>query len=496
MIKERRDNKGRLLLTGESQLKNGSYTYRYTDPDGVRRSITNWRLLPGDEAPENYHNPECLRDTENRILASRRRHVRVPQKDKSTLNDFWEMYLSLKCEIAETTLVKYIYLYNKHIRPEFGKRPIQSIRYTDVKRFYISLLKAGLNVSTLNGVHNILHPIFDMAYRESYIDMNPTDGVINEFKKRKDWDQTHRDALTEKEQEALIEYVSSSHNYRWFLPIITVLLGTGIRCGELTGLTWNDIDFQRNVISVNHTMNYTIALNGKCEYIITTPKTKNANREIPMLKDVRETLEEMFTRRDDFNGSNQIVIDGYTGFIFRDLYGSVYNNRRINEALKRLTKDRKKFYVYKFRSMRVDAEKDGVARLAQTNDDRITPVGRVIRMLRIDEMPQLFCILRGDMTIVGPRPERPQIAEQYEKEMPEFALRLQAKAGLTGLAQVYGKYNTTPYNKLQMDLQYIGSMGVVTDLKIIFATIKILFMPESTEGVAQGQITAEKKEKE
>ena len=93
----------------------------------------------------------------------------------------------------------------------------------------------------------------------------------------------------------------------------------------------------------------------------------------------------------------------------------------------RLTKDRKEFYVYKFRSMKVDAEKDGVARLAQTNDDRITPVGKVIRMLRIDEMPQLFCILRGDMTIVGPRPERPQIAEQYEKEMPEFALRLQAK---------------------------------------------------------------------
>lgn len=160
----------------------------------------------------------------------------------------------------------------------------------------------------------------------------------------------------------------------------------------------------------------------------------------------------------------------------------------------RLTKDRKEFYVYKFRSMKVDAEKDGVARLAQTNDDRITPVGKVIRMLRIDEMPQLFCILRGDMTIVGPRPERPQIAEQYEKEMPEFALRLQAKAGLTGLAQVYGKYNTTPYNKLQMDLQYIGSMGIVTDLKIIFATVKILFMPESTEGVAQGQVTADKKE--
>lgn len=162
----------------------------------------------------------------------------------------------------------------------------------------------------------------------------------------------------------------------------------------------------------------------------------------------------------------------------------------------RLTKDRKPFYVYKFRSMRVDAEKDGVARLASQNDDRITPIGKLIRSIRIDETPQLFCILLGSMTIVGPRPERPEIAEQYEQEMPEFALRLQAKAGLTGYAQVYGKYNTTPYNKLQMDLQYIGSMNLVTDLKIILATVKILFVPESTEGVAEGQTTAAKDNKE
>ena len=161
----------------------------------------------------------------------------------------------------------------------------------------------------------------------------------------------------------------------------------------------------------------------------------------------------------------------------------------------RLTKDGKEFYIYKFRSMRVDAEKDGVARLAQEHDDRITPVGKIIRAVRIDEIPQLFCILAGDMSIVGPRPERPEIAEKYEIEMPEFALRLQAKAGLTGLAQVYGKYNTTPYNKLQMDLQYISSMGVVEDLKIMFATVKILFMPESTEGVADGQTTAISEEK-
>lgn len=158
---------------------------------------------------------------------------------------------------------------------------------------------------------------------------------------------------------------------------------------------------------------------------------------------------------------------------------------------KRLTKDGRVFNVLKFRSMRVDAEKDGVARLSTGDkDDRITPVGKVIRKIRFDELPQLFNILRGDMSIVGPRPERPEIAAQYEKEMPEFALRLQAKAGLTGYAQVYGKYNTTPYDKLLMDLTYIGRPSLWEDFKICLATVKILFMPESTEGVAEGQTTA------
>jgi lipopolysaccharide/colanic/teichoic acid biosynthesis glycosyltransferase len=162
----------------------------------------------------------------------------------------------------------------------------------------------------------------------------------------------------------------------------------------------------------------------------------------------------------------------------------------------RLTKDRKEFNVLKFRSMRIDAEKDGVARLSSGDDDpRITKVGKIIRKIRFDELPQLFNILLGDMSIVGPRPERPEIAELYEKEMPEFALRLQAKAGLTGYAQVYGKYNTTPYDKLQMDLMYIAHPSLIEDLRICFATVKILFMTESTEGVSEGQITAMSKEK-
>jgi len=140
--------------------------------------------------------------------------------------------------------------------------------------------------------------------------------------------------------------------------------------------------------------------------------------------------------------------------------------------------------------MRVDAEKDGVARLSTEHDDRITPIGKIIRKIRFDELPQLFNILKGDMTIVGPRPERPEIAEQYEKEIPSFGLRLQVKAGLTGYAQVYGKYNTEPYDKLKMDLLYINNMCLGEDIRLMFATVKILFMPESTEGIADGQVTA------
>lgn len=150
---------------------------------------------------------------------------------------------------------------------------------------------------------------------------------------------------------------------------------------------------------------------------------------------------------------------------------------------KRLTKDGKEFDIIKFRSMRVDAEKDGIPRLSSgAKDERVTFVGRLIRKLRVDELPQLFCILAGTMTIVGPRPERPEIAAQYEEEMPEFRLRLQAKAGLTGYAQVYGKYNTLPYDKLQLDLMYLAKPSILEDLRIMFVTARVLFLPESTEG--------------
>ncbi len=162
----------------------------------------------------------------------------------------------------------------------------------------------------------------------------------------------------------------------------------------------------------------------------------------------------------------------------------------------RCTMGCKEFQILKFRSMRVDAEKDGVARLAAKNDSRITPVGKFIRATRIDELPQLLNILRGDMTFIGPRPERPEIIRQYMEEMPEFAFRMKVKAGLAGYAQVYGKYNTTPYDKLKLDLTYIEQYSVWLDLKLMLLTLKILIKPESTEGVDSTQTTAMREMKE
>ena len=144
--------------------------------------------------------------------------------------------------------------------------------------------------------------------------------------------------------------------------------------------------------------------------------------------------------------------------------------------------------------MRVDAEKDGVARLASKGDDRITPIGRFIRKVRIDELPQLINIVKGEMSFIGPRPERPEIIEKYLEVMPEFAFRTKVKAGLAGYAQVYGKYNTTPYDKLKLDLFYVENYSVWLDIKLMLLTLKILFTPESTEGVDIEQITAMKDE--
>ena len=196
------------------------------------------------------------------------------------------------------------------------------------------------------------------------------------------------------------------------------------------------------------------------------------------------TAEQLFGKRClDIVVSFLMIILAFPVMLLTALAVKLYDGGSAIYKQKRLTLDGREFYVYKFRSMRMDAEKDGVARLASENDERITPVGKLIRMMRIDELPQLWNVLIGDMSLVGPRPERPEIAAEYENWLPQFKSRLKVKAGLTGYAQIYGKYNTTPYDKLKLDLTYIQNYSFVLDLKLLLLTVKILFMKESTEGV-------------
>lgn len=206
------------------------------------------------------------------------------------------------------------------------------------------------------------------------------------------------------------------------------------------------------------------------------------------------TIEQRFIKRCiDLVFSLLLFVIASPFMVLTALMVKLYDGGPVLYKQVRCTVGGREFHILKFRSMRVDAEKDGVARLASKGDSRITPVGRFIRKVRLDELPQLINIIRGDMSFIGPRPERPEIIAQYKEEMPEFEFRMKVKAGLAGYAQVYGKYNTTPYDKLKLDLAYIENYSVWLDLKLMLLTLKVLLWPDSTEGVESNQVTAMKK---
>ena len=158
----------------------------------------------------------------------------------------------------------------------------------------------------------------------------------------------------------------------------------------------------------------------------------------------------------------------------------------------RVTVDEKTFDVLKFRTMVMNAEKLSGPVLAGEDDPRITKLGRFMRSTRIDELPQLINILKGEMSLVGPRPERPFFVEQFKNEIPDYKYRTIVKAGLTGLAQVWGKYSTTPEDKVRYDIMYIKNYSILLDLKLILQTIKIMFMKESAAGLANEEYSLDK----
>ncbi len=270
---------------------------------------------------------------------------------------------------------------------------------------------------------------------------------------------------------------------------------TGYASGRYTAvMLWDIADQDRKVLQkfcyANSIRTYMMP---KITDVITLGAEELHVFDTPILltREYSLTMEQRFLKRSiDLLCSAILLVVTSPFMLLTALAVKLYDGGPVLYKQIRCTKDQREFAIMKFRSMSTDAEKDGVARLAQKNDDRITPVGKVIRKCRLDELPQLVNIFKGDMSFIGPRPERPEIIAQYVEVMPEFVFRMKVKAGLAGFAQVYGKYNTTPYDKLKLDLTYIEHYSVWLDLKLMLLTLKILFWPDSTEGVESDQVTA------
>ena len=337
MAEKRRDSKGRVLWAGESQRPDGKYEFKYADNNGERHSVYSWKLVATDRVPEGKQITESLREMEKQIKKDLEDNLLVYETRKMTLNSFWNEYIALKHELKDSTRSNYIYMYDKYVRPDIGQKNITTIKYSDVKKFYISLIyEKGFKPNSMEIVNTILNPVFTSAVRDGYIRLNPSDGVMAEIKKSHAWEKPKRHALTERQQELFVNFTAQSHQYKHWLPLITTMLGTGCRIGEILGLRWEDCDFEQNIISINHTLIYRKFTDEACHYAVTTPKTKAGERIVPMLSDVKEALKAEYKQLED--GFNESVVDGYSGFIFKSRYNKVISPHAVNRALDRIIK--------------------------------------------------------------------------------------------------------------------------------------------------------------
>ena len=336
MAEKRKDPKGRNLKDNESIMPDGRYRYRYTDKNGQRKAIYSWKLVATDKVPAGKRDCVSLRQMEKEIERDIQDNIDSSLASNVTLNDMFEKYISMKTNLKESTRVNYIYSYDHFIREAIGNRKIKSFKYSDVKSFYNNLLKAGMKTNTLDTIHTLLHPTFTLAVRDGIIRNNPSDGVVAELKKNCEKKSEPRHALTIQEQELFVDYMTQSETYNHWLPLMTFFLGTGCRVGEVIGLTWDDIDFKKGIISINHNTTYRPTGHGGMVITISTPKTEAGKRTIPMFKDVREALIQLRKQQMTLGLRSTTSYDGYSNFVFLNRYGNILLPMDINRAIKRI----------------------------------------------------------------------------------------------------------------------------------------------------------------
>lgn len=337
MTAKRKDTKGRILRDGEIQKADGRYEYRYYDVNNCRRSIYSWRLTETDAAPEGKRDCQSLREMERQLIRDVQDGLLTQQK--VTLNSRWDDYINNKPELKQSTRTNYRYMYDKYVRNEIGNMAMASIKFTTMKKFFNHLLHdIGFKPNSVEIVHTILHPVFTIAMRDGLIRINPTDGIMADLKRSNDWEKPKRHALTEEQQRAFMAFVETSKQYSHWNPLFACLLGTGCRVGEMLGLRWEDVLWKENVISINHNLIYRLQDSGKVEFHITTPKTRNGIRVIPMFQNVRRELQNEYMRQEK-TGFCKDEVDGYTGFIWQNRFGTVLGPHLVNRAIARIVED-------------------------------------------------------------------------------------------------------------------------------------------------------------
>ena len=326
MAQSRKDSRGYALRTGESQRADGRYSYSYTDNNSKRHTVYGKDLVE-------------LRKKEQKIRRDLEDGLDPQRGERITVNDVYDAYIKTKYDLKPTTKVNYVYTYDHFIRETFGKRKLSKVRYTDVKEFYYSLLmEQGLSPATVDNVHTQLHPAFTMAVRNGLIRTNPASGVLGEIKKSHVWVKTKRKALTVPEQKAFMNYLYANHQYQGWKPIITVLIGSGMRIGECLGLRWQDLDFENRIIDINHNLVHRRVDEEGGTLHINTPKTEAGCRKILMISEVYDAFLEEYQIQ-QITGFCTQEIDGYSGFVFASSGGTVTIPSEVNHAIHNITAD-------------------------------------------------------------------------------------------------------------------------------------------------------------
>lgn len=328
MAKARKDHMGRVLRQGETLRKYDlMYIYTYSDPfTHKRKYIYSKDLLE-------------LRRKEKELQKDQLDGIDIYLAGRATLNFLFDRYITTKTDLKNSTYTNYLYVYNHFIREALGKQLVKDIKYSTVLHFYRYLVDdRGIQVNTLESVHGVLHPTLQMAVRDNIIRNNPSDNVMSEIKKKRGRNHGVRHALTLEQQRAFMDYIRGDVTYFRWVPLFTVMLGTGCRVGEIIGLRWKDIDLEKRMINVNHQISYYPRHDNsfKCEYAVSTPKTESGIRNVPMMEEVYQAFLDEKKRQREEGIFNTQEVDGMSGFIFCNRFGRLHNPASINREIKRI----------------------------------------------------------------------------------------------------------------------------------------------------------------